>query len=94
MTGLEIQNFKNMVGSPAIIPGHISCFLDKSRAMLFAWENASTGHQKVVVHIKSRGIYGEACFLDAGSYDHEQEVLLKGCGYGYVLESVEEIKEE
>ena len=97
LTAPEIQNFKNILEEEddykieVNMPGYTSCFLDKSRAMSFAWENASTSHQKVVVNIKIKNEYG-AYFLDAGAYDHEQEVLLgnRSC---YYVESVEEIKE-
>ena len=60
--------------------------------MSFAWEDASTGHQKVVVHIKWKKD-NHAYFLDAGAYDHENEVLL-GYGLGIIFESVEEIKKD
>ena len=59
--------------------------------MSFAWDDPTTGHQKVVVHIKWREKQG-AYFLDAGAYDHEQEVLLSSLLI--LVESVEEIKED
>ena len=93
MTAPEIQNLRNEVGKRYFyLPGYISCYLDKSRAMSFAWEDVTTGHQKVVVHIKWN-FRGAVYFLDAGAYDHEQEVLLKN-GIEFVVESVEDIKED
>ena len=94
MTALQIQNFKNKVdeGRGMVnFPGYVSCFLDKRRAMQFAWEDASTGHQKVMIHYKWNHTFN-AYFLDAGAYDHEQEVLLIA---QYIeIESVKEIKED
>ena len=90
MTALEIQNLTNEIGKIVYLPGYTSCFLDKNKALTFAWEDAATGHQKVVVHIKWKNAIG-AYFLDAGAYDHEQEVLLSN-GIYIIVESVEEIK--
>ena len=92
MTAPEIQNFKNNIGEEVCVPGYTSWLLDKSRAMSFAWEDATTGHQKVVVHINWKTPYN-AYFLDAGAYDHEQEILLVD-GANLIVESVEEIKED
>ena len=86
MTANEIQKIKNIAGLRVTFPGFISCLLDKSRAMSFAWENATTGHKKVVVHIKWKYKHSHY-FLDAGAYDHEQEVLLMN-GVGLFIESV------
>ena len=92
MNASEIQNLTNMVGKKVRLPGYTSCLLDKSRAMLFAWEDANSGHQKVVVHIKWKYRHS-LYFFDAGAYDHEQEVVLTN-GVHISVESVEEIKED
>ena len=55
--------------------GFSSCSLDKSLATSFAWENAATGHSKVLFHIKYN-VNAGAYFLDAGAYNYEKEVLL------------------
>ena len=57
MTASEIQNLKNKIGERVYLPGYTSCCLDKSRAMSFAWEDETTGHQKVFVHIKWKDEY-------------------------------------
>ena len=64
-----------MVGNFIKFHGFSSCSLDKSLATSFAWENAATGHSKVLFHIKYNDNAG-AYFLDAGAYDYEKEVLL------------------
>ena len=43
--------------------------------MKFMWENQESGHHKVLFHIVNNHCYGHY-FLNAGAYDHEEEVLL------------------
>ena len=57
--------------------------------MSFAWQDATTGHKKVVIRIEWQD-YEKAYYLDAGAYDHEKEVLLDHRYYLYVR-SVEEV---
>ena len=84
------MNFK---GKPCIkLHGYTSCSLDRNAAMSFAWENKSTGHQKVLFHIKWKSSF-DAYFLDAGAFDHEKEVLLFD-GVRFLVESVEKIKQD
>ena len=72
--------------------GYTSCSLEASNAMSFAWEDMSTGNQKVLFHIKWK-CKGDAYFLDAGAFDHEKEVLLFD-GVRFLVESVEKIKQD
>ena len=44
MTASEIEKFTDRIGKGVYIPGYTSCLLDKSKAMSFAWEDATTGH--------------------------------------------------
>ena len=62
----------------------------KSTALSFAWENAKTAHQKVLIHIKWMYKY-MSYFLNAGAYDHEEEVLLYD-GAKLIVEQIEEVK--
>ena len=43
--------------------------------MKFMWENEDTGHHKVLFHVKWK-CYFEHYYMNAGAYDHEEEVLL------------------
>ena len=72
--------------------GFTSCSLERSSAMSFAWEDKSTGHQKVLFHIKWKNRC-HAYFLDAGAFDHEKEVLLNDWTK-LLVESVEQIKQD
>ena len=73
----QINEYAKMIGNGNYIRmhGYSSCSLDKSLATSFAWENAATGHSKVLFHIKYN-LNAFAYFLDAGAYDYEKEVLL------------------
>ena len=97
----QINEYTQMVGKTSLIfeDGHFitlhgftSCSLDKSLASTFAWENKSTGHSKVIFHIKFDEIVG-AYYLDAGAYDYENEVLLTD-GVGLWVESVQAINDK
>lgn len=83
MTLQEIEEYKQMVGKKdknghneyISLFGYTSTSLDQNVALNFAWENATSGHQKVLFHIK----WNENnfhYFLNAGAYDEEKEVLL------------------
>ena len=58
--------------------------------MKFMWENQDSGHHKVLFHIINNSGYRHY-FLNAGAYDHEEEVLLMD-GVRLAVEGVEEIK--
>ena len=69
-----------------VLHGFTSCSLDKSLASSFAWEDKSTGHSKVIFHIK----YNEnafAYYMDTGVFEYEKEVLLTD-GLDLFVESV------
>ena len=56
------------------------------------WDNKQSGHTKVLLQIYWGGYKNWHYFLNAGSYDHEEEVLLyDGCSV--YVKSVEEIKD-
>ena len=56
------------------------------------WDNKQSGHTKVLLQIYWDDWNCGHYFLNAGSYDHEEEVLLfDGCGV--IVKSVEEIKD-
>ena len=77
------------VNATVTLHGYTSTSLKESSAMSFAWENAKSGHQKVLIHFKWES-YLNAYFLDAGAFDHEEEVLLYD-GVHLIVESVEQI---
>ena len=79
-------------GNYIVLHGFSSCSLDKSLATSFAWENAATGHSKVLFHIKYN-YNASAYFLDAGAYDYEKEVLLRD-GVDLWVESIQEMKDD
>ena len=83
MTLQEIQDYKDAMtkvdedGRLGIIQlhGYTSTSLKKDTALNFAWENKDSGHEKVLFHIqwdRQNNCY----FLNAGAFDHEEEVLL------------------
>ena len=71
--------------------GYTSCSLKKDAAMKFMWENQDSGHQKVLFHITNNRINSHY-YLNAGAYDHEEEVLLMD-GSEAKVTSVEEVKD-
>ena len=72
MTSPEIKDYKDNTGDDYIsLFGYTSFSLKKNTAMSFMWENATSGHHKVLFHLKwdtSNYHY----FLNAGavSYTH------------------------
>ena len=75
MTDKEIKEYQDAVGNWIRLFGYTSTSLSKNEAEGFAWKNQHSGHNKVLFHIKLKRTN---CyyFLNAGAYDHEQEVLL------------------
>ena len=76
MTNEEINEFKSHLGKKEIqLWGYTSTSTSRNQAMTFAWENETTGHQKVLFkilwHRKNKHYY-----LDAGAYDYEHEIVL------------------
>lgn len=72
--------------------GFTSCSLSANEALSFAWENKHSGHKKVLFKIYWNNIYGYY-YLNAGAYDHEEEVLLSdGCRLQVL--SVNDIKDD
>lgn len=63
-----------------------------NQALSFAWENQYSGHHKVLFHIKWNYMY-EHYYLNAGAYDHEEEVLLYD-GANLLVTSVKDIKDK
>ena len=104
MTADEIQEYREKIGKKeknhlgyeqdamVTLHGYTSTSLQKSIALNFAWEEPKTGHQKVLFHIKWLDVFS-AYFLDAGAFDHEEEVLISD-GAKLLVESVEEIKND
>ena len=79
MTTEEIQDYKNNIGKRIGLLGLTSCSLNESTASHFMWENKESGHIKVLLHIhwgESKHCTRLHYFLNAGSYDAEEEVLL------------------
>ena len=103
MTLDEIKDYKDNVYDPKKdykddendgeinLFGYTSCSLKKDAAMKFMWENQDSGHHKVLFHIINNY---NIChyFLNAGAYDHEEEVLLMD-GIRAKITSVEEVKD-
>ena len=58
--------------------------------MKFAWQNEDSGHHKVLFHIQWID-KGSHYFLNAGAYDHEQEVLLAD-GVDLYVKSVSDVE--
>ena len=93
LCGRRIINKKNKdfsgyeVAGYIMLHGYISTSLKRDEAEKFAWENADSGHQRVLFHIKwdnSREYY----YMNAGAFDHEEEILLLD-GAECIVESVE-----
>ena len=82
MTLQEIQEYKDALTKKTghlvgliQLHGYTSTSLKKDTALNFAWENKHSGHEKVLFHIqwdRTTTCY----FLNAGAFDHEEEVLL------------------
>ena len=83
MTLQEIQDYKDAItkehedGYVGMIQlhGYTSTSLKKDTALNFAWENKNSGHEKVLFHIQWHQKF-RCYFLNAGAFDHEEEVLL------------------
>ena len=90
MTLAEIKEYQDNIGKFINLFGYTSCSLDKNAAEKFAWENAHSGHHKVLFNIKWKcKVYNY--YMNAGAYDHEEEVLLMD-GDGVIVKSVEDVK--
>lgn len=100
MTAEDIEEYKLEIGKEneygieegIQLFGYTSTSLEKDTAMKFAWENSTTGHQKVIFKIKWQSDSGNY-FLNAGAFDQEREVLLMD-GTRLFVEEIEEIKNE
>merc|ERR1711907_113489 len=76
MTAAEIKDYKDNIGKEINLWGYSSCSLSPSLAFSFAWENKDSGHSKVLLHFDWWSNGANSYFLNAGAYDHEEEVLL------------------
>ena len=92
MTDEQIKEYKDSVGKWIRLFGYTSTSLSKDQAMGFAWENKHSGHHKVLFHIEWYGAEDHH-FLNAGAFDHEQEILLSD-GVPMKVTSVEDAKDE
>ena len=75
-----------------MLHGYISTSLKRNEAEKFAWENAESGHQRVLFYIKWDNVY-DHYYLNAGAYDHEEEILLLD-GAECIVEKVEAAKDQ
>ena len=66
--------------------------MKENTALSFAWQNEETGHHKVLFHIVWTNC-NDHYFLNAGAFDHEEEVLLAD-GAALVVLSIDEIKDK
>lgn len=57
--------------------------------MKFMWDNQETGHHKVLFHVQW-DLRTCHYYMNAGAYDHEEEVLLYD-GVGLKVEDVSEV---
>ena len=89
MTLKEIQDYKDSIEQDVTLFGFTSTSLKKEQALGFAWENKGSGHTKVLFHIKWKDELRHY-YVNAGAFDHEEEVLLYD-GTKLKVESVEDI---
>ena len=92
MTLAEIKEYKDNIGKRINLFGYTSCSLDKNAAEKFAWENTDSGHHKVLFNIKWESDFLNY-YMNAGAYDHEEEVLLLD-GVNVIVISVKDVKDE
>jgi len=101
MTLAEIKEYKDVIDAVDSdgeednfihLFGYTSCSLDRNAAEKFAWDNANSGHHKVLFNIKWNYSYYNY-YMNAGAYDHEEEVLLMD-GVDVKVKSVEDINDE
>ena len=92
MTEEEIKVYKDSIGKNKInLYGFTSTSIDKNQALSFAWDNTHSGHHKILFHIQWKYDFHHY-FLNAGAYDHEQEILLVD-GTSLDVISIDEIKD-
>ncbi len=93
MTAAEIKDYVDNIGKGDVyLFGYSSCSLSESTALSFAWDNKDSGHSKVLLHFDWKTPFSNY-FLNAGAYDHEEEVLIFDGAYVKVI-AVSEIKNE
>ena len=92
MTSPEIKDYKDNTDDTITLFGYSSFSLKKNTAMSFMWENATSGHHKVLFHLKWKS-GASHYFLNAGAYDHEEEVLIMD-GCQVLVTSVSEVSDE
>ena len=89
MTLGEIKQYRDRIGRDIQLFGYTSTSLDQNQALNFAWENETSGHNKVLFKIEWDKDF-DHYFLNAGAYDQEQEVLLAD-GTHLRVDSVEDV---
>ena len=97
MTLQEIKEYQGVAGKEGFdgliqLFGYTSCSLSKNQALSFAWENKESGHHKVLFHFKWNSEY-DHYYMNAGAYDHEEEVLLYDGALVEVI-SVEDVMDD
>lgn len=92
MTLEEIKEYQDNKGKVIYLFGYTSCSLKKDEALKFAWKNQDSGHHKVLFHIIWNSTI-DHYYLNAGAFDHEEEVLLYD-GAEVKIESVEDVKDK
>ena len=92
MTAAEIKEYEDAIGRGIRLFGYTSTSLKKNQAESFAWENSTSGHQKVLFHIKWSNNTSHY-YLNAGAYDQEEEILFTD-GVQMKVISVEEAKDQ
>ena len=90
MTAAEIKDYVDNIGKIVYLFGYSSCSLSASTAFSFAWDNKDSGHSKVLLHFDWNVTFSHY-FLNAGAYDHEEEVLIYDGATVKVI-AVDEIK--
>ena len=91
MTEADIEEYRQLIGGFIQMYGYTSTSQEKDTALKFAWENPTSGHQKVIFKIKWDDPYVHY-FLNAGAFDQEKEVLLMD-GTDLIVEGIEDVED-
>ena len=89
LTDAEIKEYSDCIGGNITFFGYTSFSLVESKALEFAWQDKS--HEKVLFHLVWNAP-NQHYYLNAGAYDHEEEIVLMD-GAWSIVESVESIKD-
>ena len=91
MTEPEIEEYRQILKEDEMMRlyGYTSTTRQLDQAYKFAFANEHTGAKRVVFHIHWKSV-DDHYFMNAGAFDHEEEILLSDGSQFHVLSVLDE----